>query len=87
MSIRESVLTKNEDALLRIIAKSLSNVFIIILTRSSMLFKPSVYSEEKRQKTIGRSGVDNDFSFEPHLALFMKLQGVYPNYQKQFNYA
>jgi hypothetical protein len=37
--------------------------------------------------------VDNDFlaerlklvSFEPHLALFMKLQEAYPKYKKQFS--
>ncbi len=28
--------------------------------------------------------VDNDFSFEPHLALFVKLQEAYPEYKKQF---
>jgi hypothetical protein len=31
--------------------------------------------------------VDNDFSFEPHLALFMKLQEAYPEYKSQFSYA
>ena len=33
-----------------------------------------------------KTGVDNDFSFEPHLALFMKLQEAYPEYNKQFSY-
>jgi len=28
--------------------------------------------------------VDNDFSFEPHLALFVKLQEAYPAYQEKF---
>jgi hypothetical protein len=28
--------------------------------------------------------VDNDFYFEPHLALFMKLQEAYPEYNNQF---
>jgi hypothetical protein len=31
--------------------------------------------------------VDNDFSFEPHLALFMKLQEAYSEYERQFSYA
>ncbi len=31
--------------------------------------------------------VDNDFYFEPHLALFMKLQEAYPEYKEQFVYA
>jgi len=30
--------------------------------------------------------VDNDFSFEPHLALFMKLQEAYPDYKRQLLY-
>jgi hypothetical protein len=34
-----------------------------------------------------KSGVDNDFYFEPHLALFMKLQEAYPGYKKQLIYA
>jgi hypothetical protein len=36
---------------------------------------------------LNKAGVDNDFSFEPHLALFMKLQEAYPEYEKQFSYA
>jgi hypothetical protein len=35
----------------------------------------------------GKSGVDNDFYFEPHLALFCKLQEAYPEYKEQFSYA
>jgi len=30
--------------------------------------------------------VDNGNYLEPHLALFMKLQEAYPEYQKQFSY-
>ena len=32
-------------------------------------------------------GVDNDFYFEPHLALFIKLQEAFPKYEKQFTCA